>query len=102
MGCGHCHGPDSCPMADAFRDKKNLPFSHGKLMVISCVFVFLLPLGLAIATAHLAQASLAQQVAMSPELLQGVGALVGFSAGVVIAKLAVGGLRRWLCHTNED
>lgn len=89
LGCGHCHGAQSCPLADKIDPAAVAAheYGHGSALAAAVILVFLLPMVAAIVGAYLA----GQWLGDGPESLlktgQVGGAVVGFFVGVGVAKL---------------
>jgi len=92
-GCGHCHGPESCALADALEKTaiSGRPFSRGTPLVVTSITVFVLPLVLALVVSTTG-GRWSVAVGRSLALGQILGAAAGLAAGVAVAKLIVGAL----------
>ena len=91
-GCGHCHGAESCPLVQAHEHSG--PFSYGSTMVLAAISVFLLPILTVIVGACLAERYFAGSSFASVSCWQGIGGLVGFFVGVLVAKVIIACLRQ--------
>lgn len=87
-GCGHCHGVESCPLAQA-AEQEGLPLGGGHRLVLTVLVVFILPLLSAILVAFVAGKWFAEETASSLARWQVGGLLVGMAAGVGLAKLLI-------------
>jgi hypothetical protein len=95
-GCGHCHDGRDCPLATdaAPQTFGTREYDHGPALVGAVLLVFILPLATAIGGAFLAGRWLAGPAPQLLGLWQTGGAIVGFSAGVGLAKLVFWARRR--------
>jgi hypothetical protein len=89
LGCGHCHDGRECPLATdaAPRTFGTGEYRHGLGLVGAVLLAFILPLVTAIGGAFLAGRWLAGPVQQLLGVWQTGGAIVGFVAGVGLAKL---------------
>ncbi|GEM_PF-1432306 len=103
FSCGHCQECHCCPVTEAAENGQLElgPLSKGLPLVVSASAVFLLPLTLAILLAWLFGSGAQLLESVHPALAQAAGAVVGFLAGVGLAKLIVTVVLR-MCETTED
>ncbi|UCD29136.1 MAG: hypothetical protein JSV03_01230 [Planctomycetota bacterium] len=89
FGCGHRHGQETCPLADAAERSSHPGLEHyqGRKLAAAAGVVFLLPMLIAIAGAYLAGELWAQESFASLGWWQTGGAFAGFILGVIAAKL---------------
>jgi len=92
LGCGGCHGREGCHLVSSSDPHGATSAEANGPVAIPAVLVFLLPLALAIATAILAR-RLTSPVPDATGLYELGGLLVGFAAGVGVARLFVAGWR---------
>ncbi len=90
-GCGHCHDGRECPLATEFEQRTlgNGEYDHGSALVGAVLLVFILPLATAIGGAYASGRYLADAEGHSLGWWQAGGAIVGFFAGVGLARLAL-------------
>ncbi len=93
LGCGGCQGREGCHLVSSLEPHGATSAEASGSVAVPAVLVFLLPLGLAIATAVLAR-RLTCPAPDATGLYELVGLLVGFAAGVGAARLLVAGWRR--------
>lgn len=93
LGCGGCQGREGCHLVSSPDPAGATSAETNEPVAIPAVLVFLLPSGLAIATAVLAS-RLTTPASSATGPYELVGLLVGFAAGVGAARLLVAGWRR--------
>jgi len=88
LGCGHCHGGEGCPLADTFDadGRQKHPYGQGPALVAAVVLVFILPIALALVGGLVANRWVQRSTPELRDWLQIGGAIVGFFAGVIIAR----------------
>ena len=86
FGCGHCHGIESCPAAQA-AEQAGRQNPGGIRLVFSVIVVFILPLLTSITGAYLAGKWSSQDSGQSLAGWQAAGMLAGLAAGIGTAKL---------------
>ena len=92
FGCGHCHGTDGCPwVQDGIAPDEN---AGGARLVLLSMVVFLLPLLTAMVGAYYVGAWQAGAGTVALGWWQALGAVIGFAAGIPIARLLVAVIRR--------
>lgn len=97
LGCGHCHGGDSCPLAkdiDPEAARKH-EYGQGAALVLAVILVFILPLATAIGGAYVVGEVLVGPARAGAGVWQLAGAVAGFFAGVGLARLVFWARRRF-------
>ncbi|MGB9624059.1 MAG: hypothetical protein ACPMAQ_04290 [Phycisphaerae bacterium] len=92
LGCAGCQGREGCHLIPSPEPHEATSAEANEPVAIPAVLVFLLPSGLAIATAALAS-HLTSPVSNATGPYELAGLLVGFAAGVAAARLLVAGWR---------
>lgn len=102
FGCGHCDGTKGCAVSNASEKTSASPLGRGRLLVFSCVIVFIMPLAVAIGAAHLAGAYRPADSGPPLVLYQAGGAAAGFALGVMVARWVITILRRRFVADGEN
>ena len=97
FGCGHCHGGAGCPVAENVDPETGelRVTVHGPALVGIVILVFIVPLATAIIGAYLGGLWLSGPTETLLWLWQLAGAIVGFLAGVGLARLVLWSRRRY-------
>jgi hypothetical protein len=91
FGCGHCHGPDGCPLFDGTEDPPETGARHACAEPVGAraFVVFIVPLATAIAGAYFGGRWLGPGASGAAGWLQAAGGVAGFAIGVLLAKACV-------------
>jgi hypothetical protein len=94
FGCGHCHGPENCRVAQAEEQARaeGVSSCQGAKLVVPAMIVFLGPLITGMLAAHVVGGWLAGK----GSFWLAFGQLAGFAAGAMIGILLARTLTRWM------
>lgn len=105
LGCGRCHGGETCPVAQELNASTPPRDGLAALPVpLTAIAVFLLPLACAIAAGYLAGQLRAAGSQSAATAWQAGGTLAGLAAGIGAARLLVRAMfrvRTWLSRGRE-